>query len=229
MPSPATPVKARPSRASLADSIYSILFQQIAEGYIKADSPINIDSLARDLDVSPTPIREALARLEATGLVVREALRGYRAAPLFDAEQLLQLMDARSIIEPPLARLACSNADAEFVASLRANVATMSVIPEEEGHGVYREIDEEFHRLVAARANNPFLERAYESLEAHVHRFRLFGPLGHSDLIYACQEHSRIIDAIETGEPALAAEAMSAHVEAVRQRAIRDRRALTNV
>ncbi|WP_055481010.1 GntR family transcriptional regulator [Sphaerimonospora mesophila] len=214
----------RPSRRSLADSIYEILLDQLIDGTIQAGAAVNIDSLSRELSVSATPIREALARLEATGLVEREALRGYRAGQLITTEQLLQLTDARSIIEGPNARLACLNADDAFIQALRTNVAEMkSLAGRERSYGEYRKTDEEFHDLIAQQANNPFLFRAYKSLEAHVQRFRLFGAVGRSDVNHAVGEHNAIVDAIESGEPERAYAAMSDHIEGVKLRALRDR------
>jgi len=220
----------RPSRESLADSIYAILFQQIVEGVIQADSAMNIDSLSRDLGVSPTPIREALARLESTGLVVREALRGYRAAPLFTTEQLLLMMDARATIEPSLARLASLHADPGFIGAMRANLRSMREMSAsgggDTGYAQYRDTDEAFHDLIASQSGNPFLKRAFESIEAHVHRFRLFGPLGRSDVEDALREHTQIFEAIERGDADAAFLAMQSHIELARQRSVQDREKL---
>ncbi|MFD0556184.1 GntR family transcriptional regulator [Stackebrandtia endophytica] len=219
-------LNAKPTRQSLADSIYEILLNQLIEGAIQAGSSINIDSMSRDLAVSPTPIREALARLEATGLVQREALRGYRAAPLFTAEQLRQLMEARLVLEAPLARYACLNRTDGFLDALRANVADMrnlAMSSERGHHSQYREIDERFHDLIAQQADNPFLFRAYKSLEAHVQRFRLFGAMGASDMEHALHEHGLIIDAFAAADPELVYSQMCKHIEQVRVRSVRDR------
>ena len=224
-------VKARPTRQSLADSIYEILLNQLIEGTIQAGSSINIDSLSRDLAVSPTPIREALARLEATGLVERQALRGYQAAPLFTTEQLVQLMEARLVLEAPLARYACLNTDKNFIETLRANVEEMrrlSVSPEGGHHSQYRDIDEQFHDLLAQQADNPFLFRAYKSLEAHVQRFRLFGATGSSDMEHAVAEHTVIIEALVAGDADNVYAAMREHIEHVKMRSIRDRERINN-
>lgn len=228
-PNPAT--KNRPTRQSLADSIYEILLNQLIEGAIQAGSSINIDSLSRDLAVSPTPIREALARLEATGLVERQALRGYQAAPLFTTEQLVQLMEARLVLEAPLARYACLNADADFIEALRNNVEQMrrlSISSERSHHSQYRDIDEQFHDLVAQQAGNPFLFRAYKSLEAHVQRFRLFGAVGSSDMEHAVSEHTIIIDALSAGDPEQVYAAMREHIEHVKLRSVKDRERVNN-
>src|SRR6476660_10157017 len=101
------------SRQVLADHVYEALLVALMDGRLEAGTPVSIDGMARELDVSPTPVREALARLEATGMVRRTALRGYRVAPLFTADQIADLMDARLAIEPANAFMACGHSDAE--------------------------------------------------------------------------------------------------------------------
>ena len=71
----------------------------LTSGRLEPDAPLGIDRLAHDLGVSPTPVREALARLEHTGLVVRRANRGYRVAPPMSSEQVAELVDARVVLE----------------------------------------------------------------------------------------------------------------------------------
>lgn len=67
------------TRRALADQVYDRLIADLVDGRIEPDSAISIDGLARSLGVSQTPIREALGRLEATGLVTRLPFKGYRA------------------------------------------------------------------------------------------------------------------------------------------------------
>ena len=66
-------------------------------------SRLNIDALAKTLGVSPTPVREALARIEAEGLIVKGPTRGYLVAPLIRLEDLHSLIDFRLLIEPAAA------------------------------------------------------------------------------------------------------------------------------
>ncbi len=75
----------RQKRQVLVDGVYDTLVAFLMSGTLAPGDPVGIDSLSRSLEVSPTPIREALARIEATGLVVREPLRGYRVAPEYVA------------------------------------------------------------------------------------------------------------------------------------------------
>ena len=74
---------------------------------------LSIDGLARELQVSPTPVREALFRCEAEGLVVRRPNAGYTVAPLLDREGLLNLYDIRLLLEPEAAARAATSVTAD--------------------------------------------------------------------------------------------------------------------
>lgn len=90
----------RPIRPrGLRDDVYDALLDMLTSGSLEPDSPLTIDGLARFLAVSQTPVREALARLEDTGLVHRTANRGYRVAPPMSAAQMSELIEARLIME----------------------------------------------------------------------------------------------------------------------------------
>ena len=84
----------------VVDDVYDQLIVLIVDGHVAPEDPLSIDALAREFGVSSSPVREALARLESTGLIRRVAMRGYRVAPALDVEELSELMDARLLIEP---------------------------------------------------------------------------------------------------------------------------------
>ncbi|NUU31278.1 GntR family transcriptional regulator [Arthrobacter sp. C9C5] len=213
------------SRQVLADHVYEALLIALMDGRLEAGTPVSIDGMARELDVSPTPVREALARLEATGMVRRTALRGYRVAPLFTADELADLMDARLVIEPANAFMACSHADAELTAQLAQAIDDLKAAPRGPSFSEFRaywEADERFHRLIAESADNQFLLSAYNALGGQVQRFRFFGGLGVTDADFAIAEHTEILQAFEAGDPELARQKMIAHIEGVKQRSQHD-------
>jgi DNA-binding GntR family transcriptional regulator len=214
-----------PFRQSLADSVYEELLARLFDDSLGADAPLNIDALSRELDVSQTPIREALARLESTGLVIRTALRGYRVAPMLTPKELADLMDARHVLEPQLALRAASRSDPAFVAELQQTIDDLAVAPTGPSFAEYQtywKADERFHDLIAHRADNVFLYRAFQSLGGQAQRFRLFGGLGVSDADAAIAEHQTILDAFRTADPDAVEAAMDAHVLNVRARAASD-------
>lgn len=213
------------NRQVLADHVYEALLVALMDGRLEAGTAVSIDGMARELEVSPTPVREALARLEATGMVRRTALRGYRVAPLFTPEELADLMDARLVIEPANALTACRRADKELTAQLAQSIADLKAAPRGPSFSEFRsywEADERFHRLIAEYANNQFLLSAYNALGGQVQRFRFFGGLGVTDADFAIAEHTEILRAFEAGDPERARMAMIAHIEGVKQRSQHD-------
>ena len=219
-----SPGRPATTRQVLADHVYDELMVALVDGSLGAGEPLNIDALSREMQLSQTPIREALARLEATGLVVREALKGYRVAPLFSATELDELMDARSVLEPENAFRACAESAESLIPQLARSIDDLAEFKDNQASSIrpYWQADEHFHRLIAEGANNRFLLSAYTALGGHVQRFRLFGGLGVSDADFAIAEHTEILAAFQAGEADAAREKMADHIAMVKRRAISD-------
>jgi DNA-binding GntR family transcriptional regulator len=213
------------NRQVLADHVYEELMASLIDGRFEAGASISIDGIARELDVSPTPVREALARLEHTGMVRRVALRGYKVAPLFTAHELEQLVEARLVIEPVNAEKACGHSTAEFQKQLEQTIESLRSSPTGSSYAEFRDYwkaDEDFHRLIAEHADNPFILNAFNTLGGQVQRFRFFAGLGVTDAEKAIAEHQKILDAFVAGDPAAARAAMEDHLNGVKQRSIED-------
>src|SRR5918993_2685520 len=97
----------RPAR--LGDEVYNAIYSQLMSHKITPGGRISVDNLVRELGVSQTPIREALSRLEAQGLVVKTHLIGYSAADQLDRSRLEQLYELRLLLEPFAAAKAAVN------------------------------------------------------------------------------------------------------------------------
>jgi DNA-binding GntR family transcriptional regulator len=205
--------------------MHDVLLTQLMDGTRKPGEPLNIGALSRELEVSQTPLREALARLEHSGLVQREALRGYFVAPAFTKREMTKLAAARELIEPAIAAESALRRTPEFLAELAVTVDELaesgaSADADADAFRLYWTSDARFHSLIAAQADNMFLESAFQALSGHVQRFRLFMKAGHA---YACQaaaEHQRILDALASGDPTAAAQEMLSHVKAASERAL---------
>jgi DNA-binding GntR family transcriptional regulator len=103
----------------LSERVYRAVLQMLAQGSLRRGAALRIGVLSKALAVSPTPVREALARLAASGLIAHEARKGYRIAPPLNAEQLKELMDARRLIEVGAIGHACRNGGRAFRISPR--------------------------------------------------------------------------------------------------------------
>jgi DNA-binding GntR family transcriptional regulator len=213
----------RPVRQVLTDGIYESVKQQLMDLTIPPGTLINMAQLARELDVSTTPLREALARLEAEGLLLLKPLQGYRSAPVLDAKGVDDLFQVRIALEPLAASTAASITTPAELKLLEGSILEMKRITDEiplNGEYIrYRDFfdeDTRFHSLVAQAAGNPLLARTIEGLHAHVHLYRFYfsGGIGpHTAL-----EHTLIYSALADGDPEAAAGAMQGHLRKSWQR-----------
>lgn len=212
----------------------------LLDGSLQPDVNLSIDGLARELGVSPTPIREALVNLEHTGLITRTALRGYRVAPPFDAKQIGQLLDARAIVELGALDQALRHRDTlvpalrraherhqQVIAEIDANEETLTPGERIASYRLYFDADWGFHVVLMQHADNPFIVQLAESLAAHVHRLRQTIGVGLTDSHEASTEHAEILEALEIGAPDdVVRRALRDHLQAVRSRSIADSRLL---
>ena len=218
-------------RRGLRDRVYDLILAMLLEGEVEPGARLSIDTLAKQLDVSPTPVREAMVQLERTGLVTREALKGYRVAPPLGAEQLAELFDARLMLEVEAARLALARAD-RLVPELREIHARhgecASAVAAVLGAGdpalritrEYFAADAAFHDAIFRAAGNRFLLSMHGDLGALTHRMRQTVLQGPSDAEEAHAEHEAVLNAIAGGSVDDAAEAMRLHIERVRARSL---------
>lgn len=206
-----------PARRALVDDVYDAVLGLLMDRVIEPGARVNIDAIARDLDVSPTPVREALTRLESEGLVAKRALKGYVAAPLLDAAGLRDLYDMRELLEPEAARRASANLDEATAAELADSVGRMRTASspgDDEHFQDYRRFIEEdlrFHHLIADRALSPLLAEAITRLRSHMHLYRL--NFRHDFEDDTVSEHELILDALSRRDPDAAAAAMRTHIE----------------
>jgi DNA-binding GntR family transcriptional regulator len=215
----------RPARrVTLADDVYESLRALVMDHVVAPGERINIDALARQLEVSPTPVREALARLESDGLVRKRPLAGYTAAPLLTRVEFGELVEMRLILETAAvtraaARVAAGHTPPDDLSRLRDEAELPDPVPGARGYSAiaaFTAQDARFHSLLAEQSGNQMLRDAIVRLRAHLHLFRLRFPTAHYGV--SGREHQRIVDAVAAGDPDAAGTAMRAHLLSARDR-----------
>ncbi|MER6948263.1 GntR family transcriptional regulator [Nonomuraea sp. NPDC000554] len=210
---------ALPHRTVLADSVYETVKALIMDHTLEPDAKINIDALTRLLEVSHTPVREALARLESDGLVVKLPLRGYSISPLLTRKEFEDLYELRLLLEPPSARRAAEAMTPEGRQALQEEMASCGEAPSGSHYEDYKAItahDARLHDLIMALAGNAAIRLALERTHSHLHLFRLH--YGSRIGSRALEEHQAIVTALVAGDPAEAESAMRTHLERARDR-----------
>jgi DNA-binding GntR family transcriptional regulator len=212
-------LEALPGRQVLADGVYEQIRALIMNDGIEPGARVNIDEIARELGVSGTPVREALARLESEELVSRLPLRGYRVTELLNRKEVDDMYALRLLLEPPSAARAASAMSDANVALLEAELATCPAAPVEDAYSDYKALtahDARLHELILHMAGNVAVEQAFARTHCHLHFFRLNynQPFGEQTIA----EHRVIVDALVAGNAAGARKAMTDHLEVARDR-----------
>src|SRR5690606_37374239 len=223
----ATVYSARPLAKSqgLSEHVHQALLQMLVQGVLKRGMVLRIDLLAKTLDVSPTPVREALARLATTGLVLHEPRKGYTIAPPIDRKQLAELIDARRLIEVAAIGRACANGGAAFIRDLeKALLAQHRAVElyqaqkDDNSEALAWDVmlaDLHFHQVIFEYTDNRFIRVMSQALSAQLHRIRQSAQAGISDDQNALDEHEAILAALRTGDRAAAERAMEQHINNV--------------
>ena len=177
-----------PSRfATKAEAVYGEIRRRILTGVLEPGAPINQDALAPELGVSVTPVREAVRRLEAEGLVRFEAHKTVIVTPL-SRDELRELYDLRLQLDPYAASLAASRATKDELDEIeRLARAPASDDPLEQ---LIR--NRAFHRAIYARSGNNLLIETLDRLWERTDRYRIILVSRDVAALAATREHVAI-------------------------------------
>ncbi|PWE27880.1 GntR family transcriptional regulator [Pararhodobacter marinus] len=193
------------------ERIESALQDAIFEGRYADGERLDETRLATQFGVSRTPVREALRRLSATGLVEQHANRGVfvRQPGPVDLYEMFQVM---AELEAFCARLACSRIAPDTVTALRHANDACAAAADNNDIDTYYEANETFHRLIYDESGNAFLAARCRDLQKRLRPYRRTQLRAPGRLTQSLAEHAQVVDAIAAGQPDRAAAALRDHV-----------------
>lgn len=205
------------AKTSRAEHAYQQLLNAILSGQLKPGSRIREVELAEWLDISRTPVREAIRRLESEGLICIAGHKGMAIAEL-DYQAVMELYQMREVLEATAASLAAKHASEPEVFSLREifQQEQLQSDPAEQA-----KTNRAFHNAIYHAAHNRYLLKSLNSLRDAM---ALLGATTYalpSRSESALAEHQRIVQAIEDGDSAAAEQAARDHIRAAQQARIR--------
>jgi DNA-binding GntR family transcriptional regulator len=206
---PATPLQIQ----SVVDHVYAALRERILSGDLPRGARLRQALLADELGVSRTPLREALRRLSTEGLVEFSPNRGATVSEL-DFGDMRHAWSARVALEPGAARLAAQLREPAAIAGLREAVAEQRRAPSDKAHSYAA--NRGFHLALAAASRNPHLTRFAEMLWVPRIGLPIYEAQAadHGAEPNWADDHERIVDAIEAGDPELAERLTRNHISA---------------
>jgi DNA-binding GntR family transcriptional regulator len=202
----------------LTVATYERLRADVLSCRLKPNQKLIISDLADELAVSPGAIREALSRLTAEGLVVSEAQRGFRAAPISEKE-LRDLTEARIHIETLCLQSAIQNGDVGWEARIVAAHHELSRIPLRVP-GDPQVINEEwaqahakFHLAIISSCDNDWLVKLHNLLYAQSERYRRLSKPLFGEKRNVNKEHQALMQAVIARDIKKATRVMSDHLK----------------
>jgi len=201
-------------RENLRDAVIRLIEEALLMGELSPGSRIVEAELARQAGISRGPVREAIQQLVGEGVLVQYPSRGTFVVQ-WTPQAVEEAYTLRAVLERLAIQEAAKRATPEDIAQLQAIVDEMAVHARDGDNRALVRLDVHFHEHLYALSGHLLLQEVLARL-----RRRLYALMG-MDEGYAlhrdemARDHQRIVDALRTGDPALAGEVISAHILAV--------------
>nr|WP_218171734.1 GntR family transcriptional regulator [Pseudomonas gingeri] len=196
---------------STSEIITRHLRDAIVAGNFAEDEPIRQDEIARQFNVSKIPVREALKRLEAEGLVMFQRNRGAMVTRLSEPE-LAQMFEVRMLLEDKVLRLAIPNMTEETFT--RAERICQEFVGEND-IGRWAELNWELHACLYEPARRPFLVSLIRSVNDKLERYLRLQMSLSAGKERADHEHRDIIEACRARDVEQAVKLLDEHIAGV--------------
>jgi DNA-binding GntR family transcriptional regulator len=202
---------AQPNSQNLHEGTFQKLRSLLVEGVIAPGSKLNERELAESLNVSRTPIREAIKRLAADGLVELIANRGAIAVQLSHAD-VVHTFDVIAQLEGYSGELAAKNISAATLSELEALQYEMMASYARRDLSNYYKLNLKIHHLINQAANNPVLTQLFSQANARIEALRFRSNQNGVKWEKAVEEHQEMIDALKTHDSERMRKVMIQHV-----------------
>ncbi len=190
------------------EAAFRALRQAIEDGRYHPGEHLRVQRLVEDLQMSPTPIREALRMLQSEGLVVHHAHRGTTVAE-YSPEDAAEVYALRLVLEPMAARLAAERVTDEQLHELRRLHTELGAAVADSYHSSAAELNVLWHRAVynasASRYLQEFISRLWQALPGRAIWLT-------SRASMSLEQHERVTVALERRDPDAAFACMREHI-----------------
>lgn len=204
------------SRGASADAVFATLREAILSRMLLPGQHFAEEDFASAFGVSRTPVREAILRIEAEGLVERLSRRGLVVSDISPTE-ILEIYEVRIVLDGLAAQLAAELITPPEMAHLKWINERMRAAGEAEDFQAMADLNLEFHARMAVASGNSFLQRQINEVHARVRRFKDSTFAHPHRWQVAVEEHDTLLTRIEEGDTDGAQGAAKEHMTAARQ------------
>lgn len=199
-------------RINVSEAAYISVKEVLLGSRYAPGERVDIDALCRELEVSRTPVFDALNRLEAEGVVEIVPRRGVYLVS-FSAEKARELYGVREVLEAMATKLAAQNITERHVGQLKKALQKQAACLKTDDTGGYATATISFHDTILDAANNKTLVRLLAAVYTQMEALRLRTLYLPKRLRQSYAEHRRIFEALVKRDPASSERAAREHVE----------------
>jgi len=210
----------RHDRRKVTDWVYEELKAAIVELRLAPGSPLREGTLAEQLGVSKTPIREALTRLEQDGLVETTSFKG-AVVTGYSRQDLVEIYELRELLENTAARAAAESMSEQDRAHLDRICQQSRKLKTGKDAVKLAALISEFDTVLFDQVKNTRIRALIENLRAHLTRIGQLTAVIPGRIEASVDEHTRIVEAIAARDPDLAERHMRDHIRSVRDDQLR--------
>ncbi len=207
----------RSKPAALTDWAYEVIKDSILTLKINPGAQLHVDELAEQLNISRTPIREALLRLERDGLLRIVPRVGFFVTEITKRD-LEELFELRELLESHAVKKAASALTDDDLARLQRLYEENAAATERGDLDTFLQTEIDLHSFLIERAQNYWLIKMMDSVQNLIHRERVLSLRSMENVLASVKEHQRILEALLQRDAELAGQRMTEHIHAVKER-----------
>ncbi|WP_284948131.1 GntR family transcriptional regulator [Acidisoma cladoniae] len=192
---------------NLAEHAYAELSRLILERALPGGSAVVEQRLGDQLGITRTPMREAMLRLAAERMLVKQGSRTFTVRQI-SASEYFQSMKVRELLECEAIRLAIGKIDEADIQRLRRDITRLGEAPSQ--LSAHWQVDDRLHVMFPDSSGNAVLSRLVREVRISTRLFEIAGPF--QRVRADAEEHLAILDAFSLGDADAAAAAMRRHI-----------------
>jgi DNA-binding GntR family transcriptional regulator len=196
---------------SLTELAHDSIRQLIVGGELAMGAQLSEATLAAQLGISKTPVREALLRLRADGLIEIQPQRGTFVFSL-TPRQVEEICAFREVVEVSAVKLAMEARRPGLVKALQANVREMTLARKTADWKAIRALDEAFHEAIVEHCDNAYLKQAHQLIASKIGALRARLPAQDEQVDHCQQNHAAIVGLLRDGRVAATQRALALHI-----------------
>jgi len=180
----------------LSQKVYQVMKNEIVFGGLEPGTKLSENKLAKDMQVSRTPIREAIRKLIAEGLVQTSPNKKMTVSE-FSLVDMKEVLQVRGVLEGLAASIAAKKITSQEVEELEKCVIQMNLCIAKNNLFSYCEIDDEFHDLILTICGNKWIIKMRENLGNFIYRYRFKSLSVSGRLQNSLEEHRVIVESLK--------------------------------